>query len=213
MADNKLKELPDPPESGLKPHVAPFKPKRLFRVHPNKHASTSFNRGFGIGRFHPIYDQSGKSIPTLYASDQINGALSETVFGNTMSGDVVYQAALIDKYLSRISYQKELQLIDLTGNYIKRLKITRLQLIESEEANYKITARWAEALHRACPKAHGIKWVSRQFDTAKSILLFGDRVKPSQLKDLNKSELLGKDDGFRLVLKAAREANITVVTG
>jgi len=213
MADNKLKMLPDPPESGLDPHVVPFKPKRLFRVHPTKHASNSFNPGFGIGRFHPIFDQSGKPIPTLYASDQINGALSETVFRNIISGDVVYQAELIDKYLSRIQYQKELQLIDLTGNYIKRLKITRRQLIESEEEYYKITARWAEALHSACPSAHGIKWVSRQFDTAKSILLFGDRVEQSQLKDRNKSELIESGEGLRHVLKAAMEANIKVVTG
>jgi len=125
----------------------------------------------------------------------------------------VYQVNLNDIYLSRIEYQKDLQLIDLTGNYIKRLKISRRQLIESEEEDYKITARWAEALHHACPMAQGIKWVSRKFDTAKSILLFGDRVKPSQLKDLKKSELLEKGDELLHVLKAAKEANIIVVTG
>ncbi len=166
-----------------------------------------------MGRFHPIFDQLGKPIPTMYLSDKINGALSETVFRNKMSGDVVYQAELVDKYLSRISYQKELRLIDLTGFYIKRLKITRLELLESEEEYYDITARWAEALYHACPKAHGIKWVSRHFDTAKSILLFGDRITQSNMKDLKKSELLEEGDGLRHVLKAATAAKITVITG
>lgn len=205
--------IPLPPKSALDPYVAPFNAKRLFRVHPLKYDANSFNLGLGKGRFHPIFDQLRISIPTLYASDKINGALSETVFRNKTSGDVVYQAELIDKNLSRISCQKELRLIDLTGNYIKRLKITRVQLLESEEEYYDVTARWAEALHQACPKAHGIKWVCRQFDTAKSILLFGDRVKQSQLKDLKKSESLEKGNGLRHVLKAAAEAKITVITG
>jgi len=216
MADRKSNVLPSPPESGLDPHLALFKTKRLFRVHAVKYNAKSFNpggKGTSMGRFHPIFDKSNNPIPTLYVSDQINGALSETVFRDTISGDTVYEDKLKDTYLSRIEFKKDLQLVDLTGIYIRRLKITRLQLIESEEDEYKVTARWAEALHHACPKAHGIKWVSRKFDTAKSILLFGDRVKPSQLTDLNKSELLEKGNGLQHVRKAAMQANITVATG
>lgn len=202
-----------PPKLGvdLNPYVAPFKAERLFRVHPIKTNANSFNPGYGKGRFHPIYALSGKSIPTLYASDRINGALSETIFRNKISGDTVYHAELMAQYLSRLSYQKELWLVDLTGSGIKRLGITRTQLLESGEDDYAITARWAEALHHTASKAHGIQWVSRQFDTARSILLFGDRIKPSQLKDLRKSESLEKGVGLRRVQKAASEANITLV--
>jgi hypothetical protein len=53
----------------------------LHRVHPEKYAATEFNPGpHGNARFSPIYDASGKSIPTIYAGETFECAAMETVF-------------------------------------------------------------------------------------------------------------------------------------
>ena len=113
-----------------------------------------FNPGFGTGRFHPIVDAGGNPIPTLYAANQINGALAETLFHNRLAGDIIFHAELIEKRLSRLIQKQALSLIDLTGFYLRRLGLKRSQLLEADETFYRVTARWAEALHRAAPKAH-----------------------------------------------------------
>jgi len=104
-------------------------------------------------------------------------------------------------------------LIDLTGLSLRSLGLTRANLIEPNENFYQETARWAEALYEHAPKAHGMVWVSRQFDTSKSILLFGDRVDASWLTDLSSAEALDRGRGFKRVLEAATQAGITVVEG
>ena len=206
--------VPAPPTEGLNPKIKVWKAKRrLFRVHARKYLPDSFNLGRGSGRFHPIIDKNGNQIPTLYASDQINGALAETVFRDLFAGDNVYYRQLEGQRLSRLEQSKALSLVDLTGFGLKKLRLTRANLLEPDEDYYKETAAWAEALHTAAPNAQGMIWVSRQFDKASSILLFGDRIKPHTLKDLKVTEKLNKGRGLNLVKKAALLADITVVDG
>ena len=54
-------------------------------------------------------------------------------------------------------------------------------------------------------------WVSRQFDTAKVIALFGDRVAERLLRDEENSEPLHRGRGFQRMCEAAALANITVI--
>ncbi|WP_434575633.1 RES domain-containing protein [Pseudomonas sp. Z3-6] len=54
--------------------------------------------------------------------------------------------------------------------------ITRKQLIDTEKEHYPATRKWAEAIHRQCPDAQGLSWISRQDDSARAIVLFGDRI-------------------------------------
>ncbi len=207
--------IPAPPGSGLTPHLTTWRNgRRLYRVHVDTFAANSFNPGQGQGRFHPIRDQKGELIPTLYAADRINGALSEAVFRNiTANGGRILRCELEALLLSRLIQERELRLIDLTGLRLRRLGLTRAQLIETPATAYRDTARWAEALHRDCPEADGMMWVSRQFDTSKAIVLFGDRVVESVLRDEDNTELLYRGRGFRRVLEAAELAGITIIEG
>lgn len=182
-------------------------------MHDGAPANT-FNPGYGRGRFHPIRDGQGGFIPTLYASDKRDGALSEVLFrgGVTASGGNIHRADLESRFLSRLVSEIDLQLVDLTGLALRRLGVTRDQLIDAPERCYRDTARWAEALHEACANAHGLTWVSRQCDTARGIVLFGDRVDASVLRPSGKPEPLYRGRGFERVCEAAGRANVTVVS-
>ena len=186
--------------------------RRLYRVHPETYEATAFNPGAGRGgRFHPIADTSGKSIPTLYAADRINGALSETIFHNVVAGGVVLRAQLEDRCITEVQLAEDMTLANLTGNGLRRLGLTRSQLLECDAAHYGSTARWAEALHKDAADIAGLVWVSRQFDTSKAIMIFGDRVGAEPLIAKGASRPLYKGDGYRLVQRVAAEAGITLV--
>lgn len=205
-------ELPEPVVASLQPATTTWKAgRRLFRVH-GRQGANAFNPGYGRGRSHPIPDGHGRPVPTLYAADRIAGALSETLFRDvTASGGRIHRADLESLRLSRLVLQADLRLVDLTGLALRRLGLTRGQLLEAPARCYRQTARWAEALHEACSIAHGLMWVSRQFDTARTVVLFGDRVGDAVLRPAGSVEPLHRGRGFRRVCEAAGIANITVI--
>ena len=208
-----MEPLPEPPPAAtLDPATTTWSAgRRLFRVHGASPAN-GFNPGYGRGRFHPLHDSRGESIPTLYAADEIDGALSESVFRD-ITGSVghIHRADLDPLRLSRLVLEVDLRLVDLTGLALRRLGLTRGQLIEAPARSYGKTARWAETLHEACASAHGLMWVSRQLDTARAVVLFGDRVRPSWQRPDGPAEPLGGGRGFPRVCAAAGRANIAVV--
>ena len=208
-----MEPLPEPPPAaGLDPATTTWSAGRpLFRVHGASSAN-AFNPGHGRGRFHPLRDGRGESIPTLYAADEIDGALSETVFRGVRGSDGrIHRADLQPWRLSRLVLDADLQLVDLTGLALRRLGLARGQLIEAPERLWRETAGWAEALHEACRVAHGLLWISRQCDTATAVVLFGDRVDESWLRPDGLAEALHRGRGFRRVCDAAGRANIAVI--
>ena len=208
-----MESLPEPPPaSNLDPATTTWSVgRRLYRVHDAASAD-AFNPGHGRGRFHPLRDRRGKSIPTLYAADEIDGALSETVFrGVRGPGGRIHRADLEPLRLSRLVLEADLRLVDLTGLALRRLGLTRGQLLEAPERLWRKTARWGEVLHEARPSAHGLVWISRQCDTARAVVLFGDRVDEPCLGRDGPVETLHGGSGFRRVCEAAGRANIVVV--
>lgn len=66
--------------------------------------------------------------------------------------------------------------MDLTSDGLHRLKEPKDELITSQARDYRLTACWAEALHRQCTDVDGLLWMSRQRDRDHALLLFGDRL-------------------------------------
>ena len=184
----------------------------MFRVHHEKYAATAFNPGLGqAGRFSPISDFDGNKIPTLYAGSSINSALAESVFRNIVStSPAITRISLRDQMLTRITSTRDLNLVDLTQNGLRRLGLKRNQLLESEQENYSQTARWAEALHDFGDKIDGMVWISTQFDTERSMVLFGDRVMPKDLLIPGEGESLYDNSGLDKVMDFANSADITI---
>ncbi len=189
--------------------------RRLYRVHPVSYAPNRFNPGKDgqRGRFHPIRSAQGIPIPTLYASDRIDGALSETVFHNIVAGGVILRAELATRCLARVELVRDIIIADLSGHGLRRLGLDRSQLLETGARTYAHTARWAEAIHQSDSIADGIVWVSRQFDTAKALLAFGDRLQAADFAVIGEPERLDRGNGYRRAQEAASSAGITIAEG
>jgi hypothetical protein len=67
-------------------------------------------------------------------------------------------------------------LADLSNTALRKVGVSRAQLIDTEKDRYPYTRSWAEAYHAQCPDIDGLCWISRQDDRALAIVLFGDRT-------------------------------------
>jgi RES domain len=177
--------VPDPPADlrtkRLKPETLPAG-TRFQNFYGIAHPAGSFNPGRGAGRFHPIYAPRGEAIPTLYAGNSWEGAAMETIL-RTMPSErppTAVPRALVDRYgACQIELQRDVLIMPLEANNLRILRLVRAQLLEPGPKHYPRTARWAEAIYATFPKVEGLRWFSRQFDGAQSLLFFGDRVKRS----------------------------------
>lgn len=84
-------------------------------------------------------------------------------------------------------------------------------LIESDAARYGETVRWAQALHACEERVDGLVWVSRQYDTAFALVLFGDRVFRKDLEIAEPPLPLYVGPAFDGLQEAAEQAGITVL--
>jgi len=181
MADGqKHQALPEPHANlHLKTIIVPAGTV-MHRIFPVAYQSTQFNPGQrGNARFSPFTDAAGNLIPTLYAGSTFECAAMETVFHDVPYAPglkTMAKGKLEDHLHAEVRIKVELTLIDLTNKALRKLGVTRTQLIETEKDQYPVTRLWAQAIHSQYPEAQGLYWVSRQDDTAVAIVLFGDRV-------------------------------------
>lgn len=190
----------------------------LHRVHLHRYAADAFNPGRqGNARFSPIVDAQGTPVPTLYAGTSLACALMETVFHDVphLPGFKSFDKhKLTGQRHSLIKVAQTLQLIDLGSVALRKLGIPRKQLIDTEKDQYPATRAWAQALHRQCPQAQGLCWVSRQDDSARAFLFFGDRLHAGALQKHGDSRGLLEDTGtYDAVLDLAERIGVSVVAG
>ncbi len=141
------------------------------------------------------------------------GALSETVFHDLPirgAGRSILRSSLKTMMVSVLSPLRDLKLVQLHGYGLRRLEISRAELIESGAGQYGQTAKWAEALHACGSGIDGLVWVSRQHDTSLALVLFGDRVRRADLEVVDPPLPLYLGPGFDEVQRAAEQAGITV---
>lgn len=208
--------LPAPPDpAALDPLVEIWpRGRSLVRCHNLRFEPRDFNPGFGRGRFHPLLDSSGNPVPTLYAADRVEGALSETALHDIpVRGPlkVVLRERLKPLGLSTLAPRRDLVLLQLHGFGLRRLGVSREELIASDAGQYPMTTRWAQALHACRRDADGLVWVSRQHDRSLCVVLFGDRVLPGDLRVLRRPRPLLAAAAFETVERAAEAAGITIV--
>jgi len=190
----------------------------LHRVHQSKYQADQFNHGaHGNARFSPIQDEHGKPIPTLYAGTTMACALMETVFHDvphTAGFKTFDKGKLVEQVHSTVQVERELQLVDLASVPLRKLGVTRKQLIDTEKDQYPATRKWAEALHRQCPQAQGLSWISRQDDSARAVVLFGDRILDGVLRaDGSSRSLLDDADAYDAGLDLADRIGVNIVPG
>lgn len=159
----------------------------LHRIHPTiisgvSNPATAFNPGRGkSSRFAPIWDEDFHPIPTMYLASTLEAAVFETIFHDVpLTSKALFrsvrQSEVVTRSHSLLSPPRPLKVATLHAPDLRRWRITRRDLIESNVSMYHLTARWAEAIYRSTPTIDGIQWTSKQCDPAQCYLLFGDRV-------------------------------------
>ncbi|HSS51245.1 MAG TPA: RES family NAD+ phosphorylase [Thermoanaerobaculia bacterium] len=190
------------------------KGRGILRCHNSRFGATELNPGFGHGRFHPFQDSEGRVVPTLYGASNVDGALSESIFHNVPvrgSEKAVRRSSLRPMLVSTVAARRDLALIQLHGHGLVRLGVSRSELIDSEVRHYARTAAWAAALHERQKDADGLVWVSRKFDTAFGLVLFGDRVDRSDLEVIEPPLPLFLGEGYDEIQRVAGLAGITIL--
>ncbi|MBK4736622.1 RES family NAD+ phosphorylase [Noviherbaspirillum pedocola] len=217
-SDGSLSDTPAPPGQLQITFTSLAKGAVLHRVHLDRYRADAFNPGVsGNARFSPITDEQGKPIPTLYGGTTMVCALMETVFH-----DVPHSAGfksmdkgkLAGQVHSTIRVERELALVDLASVALRKMGVTRKQLIDTEKNAYPATRLWASAIHRLCPAAQGLSWISRQDDTARAAMLFGDRIAAGSLQRISPPRsLLADTDAYDVVLDLADRIGLKILQG
>lgn len=84
--------------------------------------------------------------------------------------------------------------------------------VPPEKNRYPATR--ASAIHRGHPQVQGLSWVSRQDDTARAVVLFGDRVPAGALVSNEDSRSLADDPAaYDAVLDLADRIGVNIVPG
>jgi hypothetical protein len=113
--------------------------------------------------------------------------------------------------ISVLAPRRELKLIQLHGFGLRRLGISRADLIEAEVQHYPRTASWAAAFHAWSNEVDGLVWISRLHDTTFALVLFGDRLARTDLEVVEPPMAIFLGEGFSRVEDAAEKAKITIL--
>ncbi|MDG9757829.1 RES family NAD+ phosphorylase [Pseudomonas chengduensis] len=209
---------PEPPATL---HITPVtlsRKKVLHRVHSEDYEGDEFNPGLkGNARFSPIRNAEGDPIPTLYAADTFEAALMESVFHDVPHAPGFKQLdkrKLEGQEHSTVQTTQDLKLADLSSKPLRKLGVTRKQLIDTEKDQYTKTREWAEAIHAQDSDIQGLYWVSRQDDSARAVMLFGDRIPEGVLQQVGDARSLLKDEQvYGEVLDLAEVIGVNIVPG
>ncbi|MDX7274354.1 RES family NAD+ phosphorylase [Serratia marcescens] len=190
----------------------------LHRVHQARYKADQFNPGrVGNARFSPIQNADAEAIPTLYAGVTMACAMMETVFHDVPYAPGVKtldKGKLSGQVHSMVEVTQDLQLTDLSSVPLRKLGVSRKQLIDTEKDQYPATRQWAEAIHRQSPESQGLSWISRQDDTARAMVLFGDRIPAKALSQQGDSRsLLDDTEAYDEVFDLAEQLGVLIVQG
>lgn len=190
----------------------------LHRIHNEKYHACQFNPGlYGNARFSPVSDSAGSPIPSLYGGLTPACAMMETIFHDIPCAPgfkTLDKNKLCGLVLSALTVTRELTLADLSSIALRKLGVSRRQLIETEKCDYPSTRLWAQAIHRQCTDIQGLSWVSRQDDSARAVILFGDRISAGILQPAGGSRpLLTDPELFSGILSLADKLDVLIIPG
>lgn len=186
----------------------------MHRVHLQKYGPGQFNPGnAGNARFSPIVDDKGVVIPTIYAATTFDGAVMETIYRDVPyvpGSKSVDKHRLDDQVHSKIQAGADLVLVDLSAVALRKLGVMKSQLIETEKDQYPGTRKWAEAIHSQHKHVQGLCWVSRQDDSARAVVLFGDRITGALVQTGTSRSLLTDAAAYQEILELALRLDVTL---
>ena len=190
----------------------------VHRVHHGDYGAVQFNPGLkGNARFSPIADTNGDLIPTLYGGSSFACAAMESVFHDVpfAAGFKAYDKNKLGGHVhSQFSARQDLLLADLGSKALRKLGVQRNCLIDTEKDQYPVTRQWAVAIHAGFPQVQGLCWISCQDDSARALVLFGDRIGDGMLKaSAPTRSLVGDSVAYGEILALAEQIGVDIVPG
>ena len=187
----------------------------LWRVYPKRFGVQGFNHArLGSGRFSPL-DIAAATVPTLYAGSTLDVALMETVWHDAPVPSNGFHLVLNESTETRrvgsLKPSAPLRLVDLTTIGLRRLGLTRTEVIDSGPLDYPITRRLAAWLYENKADAQGICWVSRQSDEGRAVVLFEPRMGRTQLVPATRDEIFTDGPHLDAVLTLTERLGATVI--
>lgn len=205
-------------KSNLSPKVVTFRPQALWRVHPARYRPAEFRSGSdGNARFSPIRNSKDAVIPTWYGARSLACAMLETVLHDVPAPATDYILDIerlrdADIRISRVRCKRVLSLVDLSSKGLKRIGLQRADIIDTSVEDYERCREWAIRLHTQTA-AHGLLWTSRQDDTAKALVVFGDRIAESAFKVEIDRDRVYEGEHLDSLLELAEHVGINQVIG
>ncbi|MGH3002913.1 MAG: RES family NAD+ phosphorylase [Gaiellaceae bacterium] len=187
----------------------------FLRCHDSSFGASEFNPRRDVSmRFRP-FSSRGRTVPTLYGSATISGALSETLLHlvpATGHDRRLRQSKLVAHVISTLASRRDLQLVDLRDEALDDLGMARAGLIESPPAAYPETAAWASAFFHCRSRPDGLVWNSRQERESLAFVLFArGRVDRRDLDVVVPPEPLALGDGLDRVYEVAEQLDLTII--
>jgi hypothetical protein len=117
------------------------------------------------------FDAPAGEFGALYLAGDPQGAFVETFGRLETGGSLVTTAALARRCLTRVTSQRPLQVVDLTGAGLRRIGADN----RLSTGDYQIAQRWALRLWQHPEQPDGVQYRSRHDPSRKCLALF-DRV-------------------------------------
>lgn len=155
----------------------------LYRTHHAAYPAHAFNSGTHPARPSSRFSFFGDPpVPVLYASDTIDGALSETLLRDVpLAGGTVLLEQVENRVLSPVRTTQELRLLQLHGHGFRHLHIDPSQITLTSPRLYPQTVPWGEA---ACAAGmDGIVWMSRHHNSSRAYVIFDRPDTPGAVED------------------------------
>lgn len=183
--------------------------RQLVRCFNAQRGPVSFNPTDGSMRFRPIYGH-GAVVPTAYIGEDRLIALAETVLRESAIGaDAVLPVArLRGLALVDLVYADELQLVQLNGLGLRKLKLSRGAVIDTGPDRYEATADLAQVLYDHQPDAQGIVWTSHQADHGDAAILWQTRLDSNRLEPASDAVELDSWPGIGIVRDACERCGV-----
>lgn len=144
--------------------------------HRNNDART-FSHGWGDTRFSPITDAEGETVETYYLASTVEGAFMESILHDTcIPGGILATYKLASYRLAEVEMTGDLTAVSFHSNYLEKMGLSRVSLIERLPDEYALTRPWAQAAYRQVSSAQAIAYGSRRDDSARCLMLFRQRL-------------------------------------
>lgn len=186
---------------------------RLLRIHESRFSAAQLNPGLGDTRFAPIWYDTRRHVPHLYAATSFECAAYEYVFHDIDHGTATRTVPLSRVFtlaVSELVVTRDLSLAGLFQPDLNRIGIERKQLIDTPASTYPETRKWSLAIHNDNSGLHGLVWTSRKCDPDRALLMFGDRLSASDLAPVQTEHFASSPGRLAALVECGRRAGITL---